>query len=285
VARTQTPGLDGDDLSYEGRFAYIGDRYGVQVEHLLIGSHFNPEVGFLLRDDVRRSLGVLRYSPRPRGIRGIRRFLWEGSVEYVENGAGSLETRHQRLRFLTEFESSDQFSIEGNSSYELLVRPFEVARNVTIPAGGYSFADVLASYTLGAQRRASGTFSIQRGNFYNGEITTLGYRTGRVEVTPHLSVEPSFLFNWIDVPARAFRSGVLRSRVDYAFTARMFASALLQYNSSERTYSNNLRLRWEYQPGSEFFVVYTDERSTIGRGFPFLQNRAFVVKLTRLLRF
>ena len=40
----------------------------------------------------------------------------------------------------------------------------------------------------------------------------------------------------------------------------MFASALLQYSSSDRAFSSNLRFRWEYRPGSELFVVYTDER-------------------------
>ena len=50
--------------------------------------------------------------------------------------------------------------------------------------------------------------------------------------------------------------------------------------------STNLRLRWEYQPGSELFVVYDDQRDTeLGRSFPMLENRAFVVKFTRLFRF
>jgi hypothetical protein len=65
----------------------------------------------------------------------------------------------------------------------------------------------------------------------------------------------------------------------------MFASALLQYSSSDRAFSTNARFRWEYHPGSELFVVYTDERDTEGRGYPALENRAFVVKVNRLFRF
>ena len=38
-------------------------------------------------------------------------------------------------------------------------------------------------------------------------------------------------------------------------------------------------------PGSELFVVYTDERDTLVTGFPELKNRAFVVKINRLFRF
>ena len=69
----------------------------------------------------------------------------------------------------------------------------------------------------------------------------------------------------------------------------MFASALLQYNSTNNLLSTNVRLRWEYQPGSELFIVYNDQRDTFmnltNRGFPMLENRAFVVKLTRQFRF
>jgi hypothetical protein len=64
----------------------------------------------------------------------------------------------------------------------------------------------------------------------------------------------------------------------------MFVSALLQYNSADSTFSSNLRFRWEYIPGSEFFVVWTDEHDTVPNRVG-LRNRAFVVKATRLLRF
>jgi len=75
------------------------------------------------------------------------------------------------------------------------------------------------------------------------------------------------------------------SRVTYTITPMMFVSGLLQYNSSNNTYSTNLRLRWEYLPGSELFVVYNEGRDTARPGFPGLQNRALVVKANRLLRF
>jgi hypothetical protein len=38
-------------------------------------------------------------------------------------------------------------------------------------------------------------------------------------------------------------------------------------------------------PGSDLFVVYSDGRTTLSRGFPDVENRSFVVKITRLFRF
>ncbi len=88
----------------------------------------------------------------------------------------------------------------------------------------------------------------------------------------------------VEPPPGDFTTTLLRARADYGFSPRMFASALLQYSSADRSFSSNLRFRWEYQPGSELFVVYTDERDTLGPGYPGLKNRAFVVKATRFFR-
>ncbi|MCH7748130.1 MAG: hypothetical protein IH939_08535, partial [Acidobacteria bacterium] len=123
---------------------------------------------------------------------------------------------------------------------------------------------------------------------FTGDITTLGFRQGRIGVTQRLSIEPSISFNWIDTPQGSFRTDLAVTRVNYAFTPRMFFSGLVQYNSANDTISTNLRLRWEYSPGSELFVVYTEDRDST----PLrpdrrteLRNRGFVIKFNRLFRF
>jgi hypothetical protein len=59
----------------------------------------------------------------------------------------------------------------------------------------------------------------------------------------------------------------------------------VQYNSTSASVGSNLRFRWEYRPGSELFVVYTDDYDTAGppSAAP-LRNRAFVLKINRLMR-
>ncbi len=284
-ARTRTPGLTGDDASYQGVFTYNGDLYAFQLDHLLVGDNFNPEIGFLRRDDFRRTFTTGQYSPRPRSIRAVRQFTFSGSLDYIENGAGQVETRIAQARFETEFENSDRIGFDFQDNYELLVRAFPIASDVTIPVGAYAFQDFFASYSMGAQRRFSGTFSIQRGGFFSGNITAYGYRRGRIEITPRFSFEPGISLNRIELPEGTFTATLMQSRVTYTLTPRMFFGGLLQYNNSTNSLSTNLRLRWEYQPGSELFVVYNDQRDTTLRGTPLLENRAFIVKFTRLFRF
>jgi hypothetical protein len=296
-ARTETPGLRGDRDSYQGLVDYGGDRYGAHLEYLKVGDNFNPEVGFVARRNFGRTYGTLRFSPRPTSIRSVRKFTYQGTFDNFVNGAGALETRIETGSFNTEFENSDGFSITATREYELLLRPGTVA-GVRFPAGDYQFNNAAISYSLGAQRRVSGTVSLQVGQFYNGTITSLAYTTGglapaRVTLLKQFSLEPSIQVNRVESPSGNFTTNVFRTRADYGFSPLMFVSALLQYSSGDNTFSSNLRYRWEYRPGSELFIVYTDERDTTGplvaAATPSLitglRNRAFVVKMNRLLRF
>ena len=103
--------------------------------------------------------------------------------------------------------------------------------------------------------------------------------------SPQLSVEPSYTVNWVDLDEGSFTTTLAGSRVIYTMSPWMFTSALLQYSSSANAISANVRLRWEYSPGSQLFVVYNEERDTLMRRFPGLTNRAFIVKVNRVLRF
>ena len=285
-ARTATPGASADTDSYFGRFEYGGDRYGARADYMKVGDNFNPEVGLVRRDDFRRSSATLRFSPRPRRrMRSVRKFTWEAGVENFANGAGHLETRVWSGRFNTELQNSDNFSIETSRNREVLVRPLTIA-GVSIPPGDYDFGDAQVSYAFGQQRRASGSVSAQYGHFYDGTLTAIAISGARVSVLDQLSIEPSISINHVALPHGEFTTRLLRARTDYAFSPRMFASALLQFSSVDRAFGTNLRYRWEYQPGSEIFLVYTDEHDTSSAGgLLTLRNRAFVVKVNRLFRF
>ncbi len=286
-AGTETPGSRGRTNSYQGTFGFTPDLYGFTVEHLYIGDDFNPEVGFVRRDDMRRTFVSGRLSPRPKHNPVVRRFVFNTSVDYILNTSGLLESRDQEASFETEFQSSDRLNVSATRSYDRLLAPFRIATGVTIPAGGYDFDTVRASYALGPQKRWTGSTSVEHGSFYNGEQTVLGFSSGRMAVTPRLSVEPSFSVNWVDLPYGSFRAQIYRSRLNYTFSPRMFVAGLMQYNSSSHTFSTNVRLRWEYLLGSELFVVLTEDRPTdvLRGGFSDTLNRAFVVKVNRLLRF
>ncbi|MCY3970965.1 MAG: DUF5916 domain-containing protein [Acidobacteria bacterium] len=283
-AQTRTPELEGDDASYRLQMDYNGDRYGVQLERLRVGGHFNPEIGFVRRHDMRRSFGQFRFSPRPAASKLVRKYSWTGSMAYIENGAGLVETRDGAVGFGIEFHNSDRVQLTYARTYEFLPWPFPIAPDITLAVGGYEFDYLQGSLNLGQHRRVSGSFLFEYGDFYSGRKTSFGWGFGRVNVTPQFALEPSVSLNQVDLPQGEFAVELVDMRVIYTMTPRMFVIALLQYDAESRGLAANVRLRWEYRPGSELFVVYNEQRDTLGQGFPGLNNSALIVKVTRLFQ-
>ena len=257
-ARTATPGA-GEEASWRANVEYDGDRYGFEAERLVIGDDFRPELGFVRRRDMARSLGRVRFSPRLLSVPAIRKLSWSGGIDYIENVRGVLETREGDAEFAVEFENSDRLAVAWARTYERLLEPFDITPEISIPAGGYDFETFSAELVLGPQRVASG----------------------------RVSTEPTWAFSLVDLREGRFTTHLAGARVTFTVTPLMFTSALIQYNTSNSTAAANVRFRWEYQPGSELFVVYNEQRSTL-LPQPHLEafrNRAVVVKLTSLFRF
>ena len=286
-SRTETSGVNEgqkDNESYRGRFSYGTDSYGVELEHLVVGDDFNPEIGFLRRSDFAKSGAVVRVTPRMTRWASIRKLEFEGSFNYINDGDGELETQLGRLTFGTNFENGDSFKINYQNSVESLKEPFKVDPRVVISPDIYKFQYMTYNYRLGPQRPLSGSVNFQHGDFFNGNRIELRYR-GRVEVSPYFSIEPNVSFNWVNLQEGSFATRLLSSRINYTQSARTSFSALVQYNSLSNAVSGNIRFRWEYQPGSDLYVVYNDVRDGDLFGFTQVSSRAFIVKFTRLFRF
>jgi hypothetical protein len=219
-------------------------RYGERVERLVIGPQFNPEVGFVRRGDVAITSASGRFSPRFRPGSFVRKLSWQADLDYITDAAGAvLEDRAATAQFGVEFNSGETMNVSATRQYELLPSDFTIAPGVIVPAGGYRYDSLNASYNLAAKRLVSGNVSASYGSFYDGM---------RFLVSP---------------------------------TARLGFSSLTQFNPSADTLTFSVRTRWEYSPGSDLYVVYSDGRDTASRLGSSLQTRSFAIKATRLLRF
>ena len=284
-AGTRSANRPGDDTSYRATFDWVPDRYGISYEFLKVGEDFNPEIGFMRRQNFRRNFGQLRFSPRPRRFKAIRKLYYEAAADYIINNTDTrLQSRLAQGTFRADLQSGDTIEVNANSSVESLTSSFEIAKGVVLPAGVYSFNDVDGLYRLGPQRRFAGDLRVIRGQFYDGTRTEGSY-SGRIEVSPRVSLEPRVAITSAKLPEGNFVTKLLTARATFTVTPRMFASGLVQYNSSINAFSTNIRVRWEYRPGSDLFIVYSEGRDTTPAAVRSLQNRGLVVKYTRLFRF
>jgi hypothetical protein len=232
-----------------------------------------------------QNVAQLRLSRRPRTQSAIRKFNLESGLEYITNNDEQLENRQARVGLRTEMQSGDSWNLQYARDFEWVDEAFTIV-GLQLPGGAYHYSTIRGGYTLGTQRKISGEISAARGSFYDGDRTELTYR-GRAEISSRVSVEPTVSVNWLDLPTGSVTATVASGRGTLSFTPRMLVATLIQYNSAGHLVTTNIRYRWEYRPGSELFVVYSDGRDTrhvFGGENPSLMNRGFTVKLTRLFR-
>jgi hypothetical protein len=286
LAGSRTPGRVGADTSYKGSVDYEGDRYGAWVEHLTVNPNFNPEIGFVRRLDMRREFALFRFSPRPANRNSaVRKYYYNTWAEYITTSGGQVQNKTLTGEFAVDFQNSDHANIKFTNFYEYLPVPLTLSPVVRVPIGGYDYRSVLAGYNFGPQRFWFTTnTSLEYGTYYNGLKTSAIVTTGAISWPPHVIVEPSYTLQHIELPQGTVTQNLAGPRVTYGFSPQAFLSALIQYNTATHTTSANVRLRWEYRPGSELFIVWNEQHDTLGSGLP-LQNRALVVKLNHLWRY
>ena len=285
LAKSNTDGRTDDAISYRANFNYAADRYGAQLDRTVVGDNFNPEVGFLRRTQFRSNFGSLRFSPRPKRNGTIRQYFYETSIDYITDNQDQLESRGVTASARIDLQNSDTVSLAYLSESELLERPFVPAPGIIVPVGRYSFQHVRAAWSPGQQHRLSGTLAVDVGEFYDGTRQTASVNA-RLGITDQFGIEPNISLNWLDRDGASATVRVAGARATYTMTPRMFVAALVQHSSTSRSIATNFRFRWEYQPGSEMFVVYSDAHDTsdvLGRYA--LQNRGLVIKINKLFRF
>ena len=236
---------------------------------------------------MRRHFGHARFSPRPRASKTVRKLSWTGSMAYIENGGGRLETRDAHGEFAIEFHNSDRFRSATRTSMSFCRRRSASPRASPCRSEATTTPPRRLATTWASSVAPPRNLLFEHGSFYDGRKTTLGISRGRLNLTPQLSIEPSLSVNWVDLVEGAFTARLFGSRVTYTMTPKMFVSALLQYNSANDALAANVRLRWEYQPGSELFVVLNEQRDTLVSPIRVraLANRSLIVKINRLFRF
>jgi len=285
IGRSDDPALDGNPWALGLGTSYEGRSLELELDYLEIGEDFDPEVGFLLRENIRRYRPAIEYEPRIERW-GIRNLAFEASAEYVNRlSDGAMETRNLELGLfgLRTFQN-DGFVLNVGLVDEQLFEDFEIADGVVLPPGRYE-ADPrwgLFAFT-GDHRLVSLHVGLADGGFYDGDRLGI-FSMVRLRPSRHFRGEASWSYNDVVLPAGAFTTNVYRLRLDAAFTPEHLLGALLQYDDAGELVGANLRYNWIYRPGADLFVVYNESWDAPSLGALTTSDRRFIVKFTYLFQ-
>ena len=269
--QSDTPGISDNDKAYGFRISApnnLGFRGGVIHNH--IEASFNPALGFVNRRGIDQWRYGVQYTARPRD-NYVREILTGFFGDYVANIAtGEIESRLLRLR-LAELQTltGDELQFRHSFRKEVLTDGFEISEGIVIPVGSYDFDETSLEISTGDQRRISGSFSLQSGDFYNGTrdevgvefawrpsgrfFTSLSYQYNDVEVID------------VDNLPRRFETRLVSYRTEVAFSSTLSWATLIQYDNVTETIGINSRVQWIPQAGREAFLVLNHNLQDLDR--------------------
>jgi hypothetical protein len=282
VARTDTPGVAGDQYAYNVRSRTSVPRFDLEFGYQEVTAGFNPEVGFLNRRGYRKPDARLLTRFRPHDFLHLQELRPHTSYRAFYGFDGLLESMQWHIDNHWQFKNSYEVHTGVNLTEEGVRQPFEIFPRIFVPKGSYKHNEAQLVFMTNQGAPISLNMETRIGGFFGGDrvawTPTLRMRAGDA-----LTTEVAYQRNQVTLPWGDFTTNLLRTRLSYSFTTRAFVQALAQYNDRADLWSLNLRFGWLQAANTGLFVVYTDTRGLYDL-FPTPQrtDRSFVVKFSRM---
>jgi hypothetical protein len=296
AAQTRTPGFSSGQTNLGAGFDYQTNWLEVFAQHRKVGPNFNPEVGFLGRTDCICDYVDVNFKPRPK-IRSVRDLNFEGFLFHAPDTRHVLQTQEWQGTLRIDFHNgaySDDDIVDVFT--QRLITPFNIYKNVSIPIGEYHWTRHQLTYGTSQEHRFIMNLFERFGTYYNGHLNE-----ARVRATYRTSERLSFSFSeqwnrfqlgattdpagrFLPSSAGDFSVVVGAFQTNYSFSRFLTLSALLQMDTANNQgASANIRLRWNYRPDSDLYVIYTAGQrfaSLVAANPPQFYENRFAIKFT-----
>ena len=261
------------------------DGFAYKLTYSRAGEDWSPDMGFEERESFssfRASVSygwlmgenskILRFRVFQKGL-GVRNFLLEKT-----------ETAQLETGFEMETKSGWLANASVRPSKEYVLEAFELG-DTEVPVGDYVFTQITAVGASPFAKRYGVFGNASVGSFYDGNLVSLSLMP-RLNISSHLNLEGFYQFNRANFAERQqkFHSHIGKLKAEYLANTKLSIAAFLQYNSLEKVFIPNIRLRYNPREGNDLYLVFNDilnsNRDRREPELPFSDNRAVVVKYT-----
>jgi hypothetical protein len=267
AAKTDTPGLDGDDHAFSLKADYDSAKWFNTIGYSEVGDNFNPEVGFLTRKDYRKGNAMVLRRIRPDDLWGLLEIRPHVSYSGYWDFDDFQETGFLHMDVHWEWKNGYEFHTGYNVFTDGIKEAFDIIDGVTIQPGTYDESEAQFYFTTDQSAPLSFGLRTTIGGKFGGDrflfTPSINYRIGD-KFSSSLSVN----YNSFDlpVPGGDFSVTLSRLRLSYAFTPKILLQALMQYNDYDEVLATNLRFSWLRTANTGLYLVYNefDERAAGG---------------------
>lgn len=286
-------GKDFSDLSkvflqWERR-SYKGLSY--DLNYTRAGSSFNPVLGFEYRSDFSRYESKLSYGFIP-GEKSKQLNQHQFSLDaytYVRNVDNIAETVYLEPSYSFITKKNHNLSIGVPMSFENDIDTFYLSDDVYVPAGSFSFSELMLYYSSPSIDLGFLTSYLTTGKFYDGWIYSFNVSPS---FTPGASWVLSLSYSLNDIKFKErdqkFLSHLFMFKALYMYSTKISASSFIQFNNQIDKVIWNARFRYNPKEGNDFYLVYNDYINTSRDDhmpvLPFSSLRTILVKYTHTFR-
>ena len=258
VAQSQTSdSINQRNFSYKFSLSYPNDWIEYDLAIVGIQQNFNPEMGFLRRNNYRMYYTELQFNPRPKFWPFFRNLnLKPLDINYyVNEETNQLESIFYELRpfgFVTRSGEVTEFNVQW--LFDRLEEPFELLDTIVIPEGEYWDTRGEVQLETFRGRKLSGEIFLNWGKFYTGKRTRLSL-SGNYSVNKHWNLSAEWNRNFLKFDELDFITDELGGRVIYAYNPKLNTSMFGQWNNEDDEILLNFRINWIPKIGSDFYFV------------------------------
>jgi len=285
MAGTRSPGDPSGASDVGATLNYRSNWLDGIVERRKIGPHFNPEVGFIERIDSNETYGDLAFKVRPE-IRGVRELQFEGFILHAPDTEGNVSTQEWQTTFRADFHNGAYTDDDIVDVFtQRLTAPFHIYKNVFIPVGVYNFTRHQLTYGSPQDKRFTFNLFERFGEYYDGTLNEFRVRTS-YRPTTKFSIAISSTWDRFRLPLPNGNFSVVLASLqgNYSFNRFLTFTSLIQMDTSNtQAVSANLRLRYNYRPDSDLYVIYnvgTQFASIAPANPPQVRETRFAIKWT-----
>lgn len=273
--------LYGEDDSYGFSIDFPNEPWSGNFRFKQVGENFAPALGFVARPGIREYTG--QFLNRTRFNDGAVRWIETGTWWDVYTGLdNSLQSRYNGVWTGAFTNAGDFFLAEVWSETEKVDAPFDLPKNVVVPAGDFSFMVWHARAETSYNRPLALIVDVQCCGFFDGTLlqtdVTLDYRPNST-----FSFKVQHIMDAIDEPSGKVTIHIASLDAGVNFTPDMQLRAQAQYDNISEQFGLSVRYRWEFAPGSELLVAAGDT-ATIARGYYLSHESAVSIRLGHTIR-
>ncbi len=228
------------------------------------GEAYNPGVGFISRLDYLRAGHSFIYGWMPGEGSAISwHSLRMSGALWWRTTTGEIEAIDYGPRWSATTRRGDQLNASVTWYYEDNPIDFSLLGRTTIPVGEYEYIRGVVGYEMASGRQFRTQIELDFGTFYDGWRYTMDV-SPTWNISKHLEVAGSWFYNIINVPFEEdwFSVHVGQLRVRTALNTNLSTNAFVQMNSAANIVSANIRFRYNFEDGHDFWIVLDEGMNT-----------------------